>query len=112
MDWAVYTGPNAHEHHVHVSVLGDASKYDDAAPWDLGSTPALTGGQVTRPILKHGDRGPDVVELQAALGMPTETIDGVFGNNTEHAVREFQSANHLRIDGIFGPKCWAAMLKK
>lgn len=105
MDWAAYTGPNAHEHHVHVSVVGDAHEYDDAAPWDLVGAPQTP----SRRILKRGDNGLDVIELQSALGMPLETIDGKFGNSTEHAVREFQSANHLRIDGIAGPKVYAKL---
>src|SRR5262249_44103326 len=32
--------------------------------------------------------------------------DGVFGQNTERAVRSFQSANTLDADGIIGPKTW------
>jgi peptidoglycan hydrolase-like protein with peptidoglycan-binding domain len=34
------------------------------------------------------------------------TVDGVFGRKTEVATRNFQSAHHLKIDGIVGPKTW------
>lgn len=33
--WRPYTGINAHEHHVHVSVATAASGYDNTRPWNL-----------------------------------------------------------------------------
>jgi lysozyme len=38
-------------------------------------------------------------------------VDGIFGNGTEMAVRNFQAHNHLTPDGIIGPKTWAKMFK-
>lgn len=31
--WRPYTGVNAHRHHVHISVVEDPARYDDANPW-------------------------------------------------------------------------------
>jgi len=31
--WAPYTGPNAHDHHLHISVV--AERADDPAPWKI-----------------------------------------------------------------------------
>lgn len=56
----------------------------------------------TRPTLRRGDRGTSVVDLQKALGMPKEEIDGVFGSAVENAVREFQAHHDLKVDGIAG----------
>ena len=56
--------------------------------------------------IKSGDRGSDVRELQAKLGI---TVDGVFGPTTEVAVEEFQAAHGLTPDGIVGPKTWNAL---
>jgi hypothetical protein len=57
--------------------------------------------------------GADVAAAQAALldkGYNPGGVDGVFGPNTEAAVKAFQSANGLEADGIVGPKTWAALV--
>jgi hypothetical protein len=33
--WRPYSGANAHEEHVHVSVMGEPALYDDTTPWRL-----------------------------------------------------------------------------
>lgn len=56
--------------------------------------------------LRRGDRCSNVRLAQGALlnqGFSTNGIDGVFGSSTESAVRRFQSANGLFIDGVIGP---------
>ena len=47
-------------------------------------------------------------------GKLTNTLisaDGLWGNNTENAVRRFQTNNHLTSDGIVGKNTWTALLK-
>ena len=64
------------------------------------------------PILRRGSKGPDVVRLQqqlAASGFDPGGADGSFGAKTEAAVRAFQTARGLSVDGIVGPKTWAAL---
>lgn len=56
--------------------------------------------------LKRGCRGEDVKTLQRALNL---LDDGIFGVLTDEAVREFQKANKLSVDGIVGSKTWAAL---
>jgi hypothetical protein len=60
--------------------------------------------------LDRGSRGTDVRELQQSLqrlgytghdGHPLK-VDGDFGANTEFAVRAFQRAHHLQVDGRAG----------
>lgn len=56
--------------------------------------------------IRKGSKGQDVMELQKLLQIP---VDGIFGNQTEKAVREFQQKNGLVADGIVGEKTWAAL---
>lgn len=59
------------------------------------------------PVLKKGSRGTEVTNLQknlTKLGYDTKGVDGVFGDNTEAAVRKFQKAHNLSVDGIVGDK--------
>lgn len=37
-------------------------------------------------------------------------IDGIFGKDTERAVKEFQRKNNLNVDGIVGPLTWNKLL--
>lgn len=49
--------------------------------------------------LRRGDKGPDVVALQRALGVQP---DGDFGPMTDSAVRLFQADRGLVVDGVVG----------
>jgi N-acetylmuramoyl-L-alanine amidase len=56
-------------------------------------------------LLKFGNRGTAVVQLQQALkakGYQAGSADGIYGKMTENAVIKFQQANRLRIDGFAG----------
>ena len=37
-------------------------------------------------------------------------VDGIFGQKTDAAVRQYQKTNGLQVDGIVGPKTWSALL--
>lgn len=54
-------------------------------------------------LLKKGSRGDEVKRLQKLLNI---TVDGVFGDDTEKAVKEYQLKNNLTVDGIVGNKTW------
>jgi hypothetical protein len=58
----------------------------------------------TPPTIGRGDKGDDVENLQAALGVLI--ADGDFGSITETWVKAFQAACGLTADGIVGPLTW------
>lgn len=63
-------------------------------------------------LLRLGSRGSDVIKLQAALnalGYDCGAADGIFGVKTEAAVRRFQRAQQLAVDGVAGRMTWAAI---
>ena len=69
---------------------------------------------VTRPTLRNGASGPYVVECQEYLlklgyDLAHYGADGKYGNITMREVRKFQRAQGLVVDGICGPKTWAAL---
>lgn len=73
------------------------------------------------PTLKKNASGDNVSLLQRILkdlgydlgpyGPAKDGIDGDFGKKTDAAVRAFQKDNGLTVDGIVGPKTWAALIK-
>ncbi|MEV1294426.1 CHAP domain-containing protein [Pseudonocardia sp. NPDC049635] len=62
--------------------------------------------RVGRPTVRLGSRGRDVAFVQRWLGIPD---DGIFGPQTEAAVRRYQAMRGLVVDGIVGPKTWREM---
>lgn len=65
-------------------------------------------------LLKIGARGEAVVKLQrelSRLGFYKGNIDGIFGPLTARAVRSFQQANGLLVDGIVGPQTSAVLYR-
>lgn len=75
-------------------------------PTPSGGTPAAL------PVLRPGMEGDAVRQLQQRLrtkGFYSGTVDGIFGSQTEAAVRAAQAANDLTVDGIVGPATWRAL---
>ncbi len=67
---------------------------------------APPGAQVGRDTLRRGMNGDLVKQLQRKLRIDD---DGIFGADTEVAVREFQRSHSLVPDGIVGPKTWRVL---
>ena len=65
-------------------------------------------------LLKKGSSGHQVVELQEgleALGYELGSCDGAFGPATEKAVKAFQTAENLTVDGLAGRRTIGALNK-
>lgn len=73
----------------------------------------LTPGEYY-PTLKKGDKNDYVLHWQKylnLLGFHCGTEDGIFGKNTELAVKEYQLSKGLTPDGIIGSKTWDSVGK-
>ena len=63
-------------------------------------------------VLRRGSRASAVIYLQRLLLSylyPITSLDGVFGAETERAVKAFQTENGLTADGIVGSATWRAL---
>lgn len=66
-------------------------------------------------LLKKGAKGNSVKSMQILLigygfSCGIYGADGSFGGATDKALREFQKAKGLSVDGVCGPKTWAKLL--
>ena len=93
---------------------GAAVGSPSAPPGVTGRTAAATVA-AAQPTLRLGSRGGAVVALQHRLialhYFDVSTADGVFGQNTYHAVIAFQKVQGLSRDGVVGPATWARLAK-
>ena len=65
------------------------------------------------PLLKSGSRNNFVFLLQFILKNQYNQnigVDGIFGQKTQNAVRNFQQTNSLSVDGIVGQNTWKTLL--
>jgi peptidoglycan hydrolase-like protein with peptidoglycan-binding domain len=68
--------------------------------------------KTTHSTLRSGNKGTQVKQLQqilSNLGYNPGPIDGIFGPKTDSAVRAFQSAHNLVVNGIVGNTTWTAL---
>ncbi len=70
--------------------------------------------------LRRGTTGPSVVTVQVELNRISQnypaipkisSVDGIFGAQTEAAVRKFQEIFNLTADGIVGRATWYALVR-
>lgn len=70
--------------------------------------------------LRRGMAGPNVVVIQTELNRISQSypaipkisqVDGIFGAQTEAAVRKFQEIFGLTVDGIVGQSTWYALVR-
>ncbi len=59
--------------------------------------------------LHLGSSGDLVAHVQRALGLPA---DGIFGPQTDAAVRAYQARAGLAVDGVVGPITWGSLFER
>ncbi|NJR62400.1 MAG: peptidoglycan-binding protein [Cyanobacteria bacterium CRU_2_1] len=105
---------NEHKSSVRVEVI-NASEGVVASPWE---TYHIVCSQASsRPPLGPGSRGAAVTSLQAGLNRWLQNqqttplkVDGIFGTRTEAAIRAFQGARCLDVNGVVKLKDWKQLL--
>jgi hypothetical protein len=117
-----YDGVNAHDHHLHLSVVSGALG-DDARKWALGfldiptNLSPWTGGT----YCKYGDQSSRVLRLQQHMttmyrGYNPYTPTGFYGDATKAGVAEFQDRVKMTgadADGsIVGPRTMTELIQR
>lgn len=118
-----YTGPNAHEHHLHVAVADAAAGYDSTESWDIARAlrpkaaarkPDRWLGLANPPMV-----GQDVLNVQNALvkadpanraRMACDLPVARYGRETADLIALFQRNRAIAERGV-GPATWSALRK-
>lgn len=88
----------------------DAAESTAAGPTTTG--PACEFAENSSLPLERCNMGPPVAVLQSILqadGYAIDTVDGYFGDQTLYAVRAFQEAEGIKVDGIVGEQTWSEL---
>lgn len=88
--------------------ISHAAPTSKLKPTKKDTTPSgspMPSTAVMHPTIRQGSKGPDVTEWQRLMGLKQ---DGNFGPATTKKTKLFQHANHLKTDGVVGPKTWMA----
>lgn len=115
----LYTKDSGGRHHdgwycYETTMMGLIPKVWSALPPQFNPKPTPTpskkaySGAYPKPTLKKGSKGKEVKNLQRFLNWYNSknnlSVDGVFGDKTLSAVKRFQKAEGLVVDGIVGIK--------
>ncbi|MDO5287237.1 MAG: peptidoglycan-binding protein [Actinomycetia bacterium] len=94
--------------------LGGAPAPTNPAPKPNPPQSCSTVSLSSYPLVDKGDKGTSVTTAQCYLranGYAIE-VDGVFGAKTTEAVKAFQKAKGLKVDGKVGKHTWTALLSQ
>jgi hypothetical protein len=75
----------------------------------------LMGAITAFASFQRGDDGEEVLAIQkrlVELNYPLGSIDGEFGPATEAAIKNFQAAQGLEVDGVVGSATYRALMNK
>lgn len=121
--WRDYGGSNPHNDHIHGELSWWGARMLTVTLLDTIAAGRLVSGQprswtesliMTLPVLRTGSSGRYVTKAQAlcAVWRPGLRADGIFGPQTEGAVRTVQRLTGCVVDGVVGPQTWTALLTR
>jgi murein DD-endopeptidase MepM/ murein hydrolase activator NlpD len=94
---------------------GDSISYTDSIPYDyagLSGDGGSGGTGYSWPTYSYGDEGESVYSIQYLLedhGYALNYHDGIYGNEVQNAVEQFQANQGLSVDGVVGPNTWESL---
>ena len=104
--------------HLHFGIKVNGN-WIDPEPYINADYPSKKKGANTvtikLPVLKKGSKEASVKSLQQLLnakGYSCGAADGSFGSKTENALKKYQKATKLTVDGSCGAKTWTALITK
>lgn len=92
--------------------------YNNSGAINMNTKNGLTNEKnYNKMIIAKGSQGENVIKLQNNLNelankytdIPKLKVDGIFGDNTEKAVIQFQGMFNLTTDGVVGRYTWTAI---
>lgn len=92
--------------------------YNNSGAINMNTKNGLTNEKIyDKMIIAKGSQGENVIKLQNSLNelankytdIPKLKVDGIFGDNTEKAVIQFQGMFNLTTDGVVGRYTWTAI---
>jgi len=95
-----------------VTQYASLSWADRDVAYDAGWPHRKKAGPVQEPELREGATGAAVKTLQRRLNAVNDAklaVDGVFGPQTEAAVKAFQRKEKIAVDGVVGPQTWSKL---
>lgn len=115
-DWEPYDGKNPHTQHVHISILHTAAAETDTSTWFDAARPNLTIALAAIQRAARGEQVTDSYEADCRQFLAWARKRRIITPQTEQAwdktreprhlfdaIRNVQRAEHLVVDGIFGP---------
>ena len=111
-DWAVFNWLRSKSLNPRRTVTGESWHIEVSAA-DLRAYFKRHGGVDEPTIRKGSTQRSSIIRLQKLLrGLHyTNLVNGKYGIWTRRAVRKFQKKHNLPVDGVVGPKTWAALRK-
>lgn len=73
--------------------------------------PVVTNVMIKERAIKSVPRVKDIQTYLKNAGFYKGAVDGIKGRGTNRAIKEFQQANGLKVDGVVGSQTWEALSK-
>lgn len=105
--WNAYNGANPHTSHIHVSFTTNPAGFDSNDAWEFLGQSSVAPVAPAEPVVSEDIKW--IQDRLNALGFGPLVVDGIRGPKTDAAIRSFQKARGLAVDGIVGAQTRGAL---